>query len=137
MTNQTNQLTFTDLIPVLVYADIRAAHDFLVETLGFTSGGVEVDPEGRVVHAEVRAGGRRIWLHRVTEEHGLNTPHAIGRAGGGTVVLVDDVDAHWARARAAGATITSEPSNQAYGQREYAVRDPEGHSWWIGTPTAA
>jgi len=40
------------------------------------------------------------------------------------------------QARRAGATILSEPTDQDYGQREYAVRDPDGHSWWIATPTA-
>jgi uncharacterized glyoxalase superfamily protein PhnB len=128
---------FTDVIPVLVYSDIRAAHDFLVRALGFTSAGVHEEPDGRVVHAELQAAGRRIWLHRVAEEHGLDTPRSMGRAGGGTVVLVDDVDAHCERARAAGADITTEPRDQDYGQREYALRDPEGHSWWIATPTAA
>jgi uncharacterized glyoxalase superfamily protein PhnB len=128
---------FTDIIPVLVYADIRAAHDFLVVALGFTSAGLHEDPSGQVVHGEVRVGGRRIWLHRVSEEHGLDTPQSIGRADGGVVVHVDDVDAHYERARAAGADITSEPQDQDYGQREYAVRDLEGHSWWIATPTTA
>ena len=85
----------------------------------------------------MQAGGRRIWLHRVSDEHGLDTPQSIGRAAGGMVVHVDDVDAHCERARAAGADITSEPRDQDYGQREYTVRDPEGHSWWIATPTAA
>ena len=128
---------FTDIIPVLVYADIRAAHDFLVDALGFTSARLHEEPPGQVVHGEVRAEGRRIWLHRVSDEHGLDTPQSIGRAAGGIVVHVDDVDAHCERARAAGANITSEPRDQDYGQREYAVRDPEGHSWWIATPTAA
>jgi MerR family transcriptional regulator, thiopeptide resistance regulator len=127
----------TDIIPVLVYEDIRAAHDFLVGALGFTSAGLHEEPPGQVVHGEVRAGGRRIWLHRVSDEHGLDTPQSIGRAAGGIVVHVDDVDAHCERAPAAGADITSEPRDQDYGQREYAVRDPEGHSWWIATPTAA
>jgi uncharacterized glyoxalase superfamily protein PhnB len=128
---------FTDIIPVLVYADIRAAHDFLVGALGFTSAGLHEEPSGQVVHGEVRAGGRRIWLHRVSGEHGLDTPHSIGRAAGGIVVHVEDVDAHCERAGAAGADITSEPRDQDYGQREYAVRDLEGHRWWIASPTAA
>jgi MerR family transcriptional regulator, thiopeptide resistance regulator len=127
----------TDVIPVLVYRDIVAAQDYLVATLGFTAAGLHRDPDGRVVHAEVQAGGRRIWLHQISAEHGLDTPQAIGRAAGGIVVHVDDVDAHWARARAAGADITAEPTDQDYGQREYTVRDPEGHQWWIATPTAA
>jgi uncharacterized glyoxalase superfamily protein PhnB len=53
------------------------------------------------------------------------------------VVHVKNIDAHFEAARSAGATILSEPTDQPYGQREYAVRDPDGHSWWIATPTAA
>ena len=50
--------------PLLVYDDLQAAHDFLVEAFGFTSGGVERADDQRVVHAEVRAGDTTIWLHR-------------------------------------------------------------------------
>jgi len=55
-------------------------------------------------------------------------------ASSGLVVHVADVDAHYERARAAGATIDSEPRNQEYGQREYGARDREGHRWWFATP---
>jgi uncharacterized glyoxalase superfamily protein PhnB len=50
-------------------------------------------------------------------------------------VLVDDVDSHHQHARAAGARIDSEPTDQPYGRREYGARDLEGHRWWFGTPT--
>jgi uncharacterized glyoxalase superfamily protein PhnB len=51
-------------------------------------------------------------------------------------VYIDDVDAHCARARAAGATIASEPATTDYGDgywvdRSYEAVDPEGHHWWI------
>ena len=85
---------------------------------------------------EVRAGGCRIWLHLTTVEHGLATPRTLGASSGGNVVHVDDVDAHFERARAAGATILSEPTDKEYGQREYGVADPDGHKWWFATPTA-
>jgi uncharacterized glyoxalase superfamily protein PhnB len=42
--------TITGVIPLLVYEDIEAAHDFLVEAFGFQPGGVERDPDGNVVH---------------------------------------------------------------------------------------
>jgi uncharacterized glyoxalase superfamily protein PhnB len=48
----------------------------------------------------------------------------------GLVVHVDDVDAHFAHARA---RIDAEPVDQPYGQREYGARDPEGHRWWFAT----
>ena len=121
-----------ELIPVVPYTDIRAGHDFLVDVLGFTSGGIVEGPDGTVVHGEARAGAQRIWLHAAAS--GLTTPRAAGVATAGTVVLVRDVDAHFEAARAKGATIEREPTDQDYGQREYGVRDPEGHRWFIASP---
>jgi uncharacterized glyoxalase superfamily protein PhnB len=126
--------TITGVIPLLVYEDIEAAHDFLVEAFGFQPGGVERDPDGNVVHGEIRWAASVIWLHRVTEEHELASPKSATAAMGGLVVRVDDVDTHFARARDAGAAIDSEPQDQPYGQREYAARDLEGHRWWFATP---
>jgi MerR family transcriptional regulator, thiopeptide resistance regulator len=123
-----------DVIPVVPYQDIRAGHDFLVEVLGFTSGGVIEDGDGVVVHAEVCSNDRRIWLHAAAG--GLTTPNATGVSTGGIVVYVADVDAHFEEVRGKGATILREPTDEDYGQREYGVRDPEGHSWYIATPFA-
>jgi uncharacterized glyoxalase superfamily protein PhnB len=47
----------------------------------------------------------------------------------GVLVEVDDVDSHFARAKDAGATILSEPADQASGIRHYRAEDPEGHRW--------
>ena len=124
---------FERIIPLLVYEDIQAANDFLVTALGFQAGGVFRNAEGQPVHGEVRAGDTAIWLHRVTAEHGLTSALAVDMPSG-LVVHVDDVDAHFERACAAGAHIDAEPVNQPYGQREYGARDPEGHRWWFATP---
>ena len=62
------------VIPVLVYEDIAAGHDFLVEAFGFTSGGVHRNAEGKPIHAEVRAGDLVIWLHRAAAELNLASP---------------------------------------------------------------
>jgi uncharacterized glyoxalase superfamily protein PhnB len=124
-----------DVVPLLVCSDIAAEHDFLVTVLGFASGGVERTPEDLVVHAEVRVGSRRIWLHRADDD--LVPPRASGSSGGGLVIHVPDVDAHYERVRDAGAEILYEPRDEEYGQREYGVRDPDGHLWWIATPTGS
>jgi MerR family transcriptional regulator, thiopeptide resistance regulator len=124
---------FLDLIPVVPYEDIRRGHDFLVDVLDLESGGLVEDGNGTVVHGEVRAGNRRIWLHAAAG--GLSTPNASGSRSAGIVVHVADVDAHFARAKAAGAHILREPTDEDYGQREYGVRDPEGHDWYLATPT--
>ena len=125
---------FIDAIPVLPYSDIRAAHDFLVDVVGLDSGGL-VEHEGSVVHAEVRAGDRRFWLHEAAGA--LSTPAAANARTGGMVLHVRDVNAHFQRTKAAGATILREPTDEDYGQREHGLRDPEGHDWYIATPFAS
>ncbi len=125
---------FMDVIPVLPYRDIQAAHDYLIRVLGFTSGGVEQDGGGRVVHAEVRAGDRRFWLHEASA--GLAPPASSGTRSGGAVVHVADVDGHFERAQRAGAEILRPPIDEGYGQREYGLRDCEGHDWFFATPFA-
>ena len=120
------------VIPVLIYEDIEAAHDQLVKVFGFASDGIERTPDGTVVHAEVRLGDSRIWLHRVSED--LASPRTLSQLNSGLVVHVDDVDAHFRHSRDAGATIDREPEDQPYGQREYGARDPEGHRWWFASP---
>jgi uncharacterized glyoxalase superfamily protein PhnB len=124
---------FERTIPLLVYEDIPAAHDFLVKAFGFASGGVMRNAEGQAVHGEVRIGDMPVWLHRVAPEHGL----APTTAGSGLVVFVDDVDAHFRLATAAGAHTDSEPIDQPYGQRDYGARDLEGHRWWFASPLKA
>lgn len=124
-----------NVVPLLIYEDIAAVQDFLVTAFGFERGILERDGEGRVVHGEVSMGGTGIWLHRATAAHGLASPRALSAVSCGLVVLVPDVDAHFERARAAGAQIDREPEDQPYDQREYAARDPEGGRWYFATRT--
>ncbi len=124
------------ITPLLVYEDIEASHDFLVDAFGFLPGRINRDDQGRVVHGEVHLGGEVIWLHRVTVEHEMISARSQEAASGGLAVNVDDVDAHYERARAAGARIDGPPVDQPYGRREYGARDLEGHRWWFGTPTS-
>jgi uncharacterized glyoxalase superfamily protein PhnB len=133
MTNKQGS-TRTPVIPILVYEDIEAAHAFLVATFGFTSGGLHRTEDGKVVHGEVRMGDSPIWLHTVTDEHQMATPRDSAQSHGGLEVIVDDVDAHYARSKAAGVHIDRAPTDQAYGLREYGARDPENHRWWFSTP---
>ncbi|HXR53713.1 MAG TPA: VOC family protein [Acidimicrobiales bacterium] len=128
------------VIPVLVYEDIAAAHDFLVEAFGFGPGRIDLDADSNPVHGEVDAQGQTIWLHRALPDIQLAPPKGGSVVHGGLVVRVADVDAHCARARAAGAWVRADPQDQPYGHREYEARDPEGHRWWFATvidPTRA
>ena len=123
---------FQDIIPVLPYRDIHAGHDYLIRVLGFESGGVVEDGDGKVMHAEVRAGDRRFWLHEASGS--LGPPSSSGTRSCGIVVHVTDVDDHYQRAERAGAAILRPPTDEDYGQREYGLRDCEGHDWYIATP---
>jgi MerR family transcriptional regulator, thiopeptide resistance regulator len=122
------------VVPLLVYRDIEAAHEFLVKAFAFTPGGLERTPDGTVVHGEVHAGTQVIWLHRVMEEEDGWLSAEGSPTTGELVVRVEDVDAHCERARAAGAEIEYGPMDQDYGVREYGARDLERRRWAFVTP---
>ena len=122
-----------NVVPLLIYEDIPAIQRYLVTKFGFEAGVLERDGAGRVVHGEVSLDGTGIWLHRSLREHGVVSPTALEAVNAAVVVLVPDVDAHYERASAAGALIDEAPSDQPYGQREYAARDPEGGRWYFAT----
>jgi len=117
---------------LLVYEDLAAAHEYLVRVFGLTPGPLQRDGEGRVTHAEVRAGDQVIWLHPAAEDY--RSPRQLGAVTGMTVVAVDDVDAHYAASVAAGAEIVETPVDQDYGVREYGCRDIEGQLWYFHSP---
>jgi uncharacterized glyoxalase superfamily protein PhnB len=113
--------------PYLLYEDGEAAVKFLTGAFGFH----EVDRQtgaagGMHVELEVASGGGRIYLGQPPT--GFDNPSKVG-ATSLLYVLVDDVDAHHERAKAAGAAITEEPNNLPYGHRRYSCTDPQGHEW--------
>ena len=114
---------------LLVYDDLAAAYEYLIRVFGLTPGELELNSGGDPVHGEVRAGEQLIWLH--PQGDGYRSPKSLGGVTGMTVVVVDDVDAHYARSVAAGAVIVAEPVDQAYGVREYGAKDPEGQLWYF------
>jgi uncharacterized glyoxalase superfamily protein PhnB len=111
-----------------------AAPQLSVRRAGFASGGLHRTEDGTVVHGEVRMGDAAVWLHAVAEEHEMATPRGSTQSHGGLELIVEDVDAHYARSKAAGARIQRAPTGQPYGLREYGARDPENHRWWFSSP---
>jgi PhnB protein len=71
--------------------------------------------------------GAEIMLGHPGPEY--RSPKRLGQATQFVHVYVDDVHAHFERARGAGATILAEPAEQAYGDRRYDAEDLEGHVW--------
>jgi len=116
--------------PVLKYDDAHAAIDFLEKAFGFQRLHVYEGDKGGVAHAELKFADEVVMLGSVSE----GDPRFNQGAGRTTVyVVVDDPDSLHARAKNAGAEIVMEPTDQDYGSRDFAVRDPEGNLWSFGT----
>lgn len=118
---------FPRITPYLLYEDVDAIVDWLVESCGFTERLRMAGEDGRSNHAEVALGDGVVMMGNPGT--GYQNPR---RRGGHTqlvYVYVDDVDAHCERVRASGATILREPADQFYGDRTYGVEDAEGHHW--------
>lgn len=121
------------IYPILRYRDARRAIEWLCETFGFVEV-FSVPETGPVVrHAQLRFGTNRTMLGSVRPDEGLTSPEDAGVATQALYVIVEDVDAHYERARAGGAKMTSPPTETGFGSRDYHARDPEGHHWVFGT----
>lgn len=117
------------IIPYLLYEDCAGALDFLSEAFGFEEVLRYTGEGGYVNHAEARIGDASVYMGDPGDEY--RNPKRLGQETVGIYVLVDDADAHYERAKAAGADILEEPADQDYGHRRYAARDPEGHHWYF------
>ncbi len=122
------------LLPYLVYADAPAALAFLSEAFGFEEAYRYPMDDGRIGHAQMTYNGQQvILLASAFPEMGLAPPAELPAVHCQVYCYVEDVDAHHARARAAGATITAEPEDQPHGDRTYRAVDPEGHRWMFSS----
>ena len=111
------------VIPVLVYPDVRAAVDWLTAAFGFA----ERVRIGESHRAQMSIGTDGAMI--VADVRGEQQPPATGTVTHVIKVRVDDVDAQFERARAAGATVLEPPTDQVYGERECTVEDLAGHRW--------
>lgn len=119
--------------PYLIYDDAEAAIGFLQRAFGFEERFRFPLPGGGIGHAELARGDSVLMLASANAALGLAGPRAFPARHGFVHVYVDDVDAHCARARAAGAEIAQEPEDKFYGDRSYLAADPEGHRWSFAT----
>ena len=117
------------IIPALSYDDASTAIEFLCRAFGFAESSRLDMPDGTIGHAELTLHGNTIMLASAYPEGGLGGPRGLPRLHSFVTVYVDDVDAHYARAKAEGAEITEELADQFYGDRVYRALDLEGHRW--------
>ncbi len=131
------KMTTATIVPTLRYQDAHAAIDWLERAFGFHRHFVVEDGEGGVAHAQLTFGNGMIMLSSAhDDEFGqMQRPLASTNApvSQSPYVIVTDVDAHHARALAAGAVIVMAPEDKDYGGRGYGCRDPEGNLWSFGS----
>jgi PhnB protein len=112
-----------------------AAIEWYTKALGAEEVARALGPDGRIMHAEIRVGDSLIMLNDAMG--GAQTPKALGGSPVSLWVYVEDCDALFNRAVAAGAAVSRGPmgalADQFWGDRTGTVIDPEGYSWTIAT----
>jgi uncharacterized glyoxalase superfamily protein PhnB len=121
-------MDYPTVFPSLNYDDAQAAVEFLTSAFGAERHAVYSDDQGTIRHAELRFGNGLVMFGPAHPDG----PATRGK-GGGIYVVIDDPDAHCARARGAGAEIIRDVNDTDYGSREYGARDLEGNIWHFGT----
>ena len=123
-------MTQASLAAALFYRDPWAALAWLEQAFGFERAMVISDAEGGLAHSQMTFGNGYIMVGREWADFTASPAAVEGRNTQLLHVhLEQDIDAHCAHAREAGAEILQEPEEQFYGDRTYRARDPEGHVW--------
>jgi PhnB protein len=118
--------TYRTVTPYLVIPDADAELTFLKAAFGGSEVSCARNPDNSVMHAEIQIGDSLVMLGQASAEW-----KALSAA---LYLWVDDVDATYAKALAAGATSQSPPEDKPYGHRNAGVVDQNGVTWWIGSP---
>ena len=116
---------YQTVTPYLTVADAEAQIKFLKQAFGAEETFRHTDDKGKVWHAEVRLGTSMVMIGQARDQW---TPRPAG-----FYLYVEDVDAVYKRAVAAGGKPMREPTNEAYGDRSGGVEDSQGNQWWVGT----
>ena len=136
MANLAKDTTAT-IVLSLRYRDAPAAIEWLHEAFGFEKHLVVPGEDGTIAHAQLVFGNGMIMLGSARDDEFGKLQRPLDTAESpvsqSVYVIVDDVDAHHARAAAAGARVTMRPEDQDYGGRLYSCRDPEGNLWNFGS----
>lgn len=123
------------IIPTLRYEDAHNMIDWLCKAFGFARHFVVEDDAGGIAHAQLTLGNAMIMLGSARNDaFGAiqTTARSLGGVSQSAYIVVNDADATCERARAAGADIVMEPTDEDYG-RLFSCRDPEGQLWNFGT----
>jgi PhnB protein len=123
------------LTPYLYYRDVPAALEWLAKAFGFKKLMAHDGPDGSIMHAEMKLADAVIMMGPASDEYGTKSPNDLPGVHQSLYVYVDNVDAHFERARSSGARIVRGPADQFYGDRNYTAQDCEGHHWHFAKHT--
>jgi len=112
------------VLPHVTYKNLPEAIRWLTGTLGFVEDYRYGDP---VSGAQIHLGGAIIQVNQARGDY--RSPAELGFGTQSLTVFVENVEEHFARARAAGVLLVEELHETAYGELQYALRDLEGHLW--------
>jgi len=127
---------WTRIASSLFYEDPRKAIQWLCDAFGFEVRLIVESKDGGIEHSELVYGDGAIMVGDAKKRPHFRSPRAVGGNTQSLMIYVDDVDAHYAHARARGAKVTNEPMETDYGpeywsDRSYGAEDPEGHHFWF------
>ena len=114
------------VLPHVTYRDVATASAWLTATFGFTEH-YRYGPPSAPSGAQMYLG--EAWIMLDTADPGQHTPAELGYGTQSLTVFVADVDAHYDKARSAGAVIVEDLHETTYGERQYGARDLDGHHW--------
>lgn len=135
-TTQTTAGTAQRIYLAVRYKDAKAAIEWLGRALGFEAHVVYAGEGDSIAHAELKLGGNLIMLGSAKHDPYWKSPRDVGGVTTAAYIALDtpaEIDACYARAKAAGAEISRAIEDTEYGSHEFGVRDPEGHAWSFGT----
>jgi uncharacterized glyoxalase superfamily protein PhnB len=136
MTNQESSSSRPSIIPTMRYRDAAAAIDWLCKAFGFEKHLVVPGANGEIAHAELTLRNGMIMLGSAHDDVFDKLQRPADKRQPVTqspYIIVPDVDAHYARAKAAGAEIVMDIKDEDYGGRGYSARDPQGQLWNFGS----
>jgi len=119
--------------PYLIIKDAGRALDFYKKALGAEELFRMAGPGGKIGHAEIKIGNSILMLADEHPEMGYKGPQSYGGTPISIMLYVEDVDAQFQKAVAAGAKVKRPLKDQFYGDRSGTIADPFGHEWTIAT----
>jgi PhnB protein len=119
--------------PYLIVNGAARAIEFYKKAFGAEELFRMASPNGKIGHAEIKIGNSPIMLADEHPEMNARGPASLGGSPVSIMLYVEDVDAVFQTAVAAGAAATRPVQDQFYGDRTGGITDPFGHMWYIAT----